>query len=384
VTSGPIVALTAHARSVAAPDRSGLAATLREALADGGLVIETCHRVEGYAAAANSAALAVLTVPAGSRLLRDTAAVRQAISVAVGRDSVMLGEDQVLHQVREAVDAARTDGGLDPTLERLFGTALRAGRRARSWRQGPSRSLATVALASIERSVGSVADRPLMIVGAGRMGQLAARTGRERGALLRIASRSRSAAEQLATETHGRTEPFDPGAAVAEVVAVIVALAGPWPIADDTQAALAESSAVVVDLSVPAAVPADLAGLLGARLVTADDLARAEWSLDPPEAVHLRRLDDLIDRATAEFLDWSAGHARRAVAAALAERVEQAREAELAVLWRRLPDADPETRAAIEGMTRHLAARLLREPLEQLGQDPNGRAERSVREAFAL
>jgi len=66
------------------------------------------------------------------------------------------------------------------------------------------------------------------------------------------------------------------------------------------------------------------------------------------------------------------------------QRAERAREAELVALWRRLPDADTETRAAIEGMTRHLAARLLREPLEQLGRDPDGEAERAVREAFAL
>jgi glutamyl-tRNA reductase len=358
---------------------------LRETLADGGLVIETCHRVEGYSAAPISARqLTHVAAPAGARLLRDDAAVRHAISVAVGRDSVMLGEDQVLHQVRGAVDEARAAGRLDPVLERLFATALHAGRRARSWRQGPERSLATTAMESIESAIGPLADRPLLIVGAGQMGRLAARAARERQARPRIANRSGAAAERLAAQTNGRRVPFDPGTAVAEVAGVIVALAGPWSIAEDTQAALARSGAVVVDLSVPGAVPDELARRLGPRLVTADDLARLEAATDSLDAGHLRRLDDLIDRASAEFLDWSAAHARRAVAAALAERAERAREAELVALWRRLPDADTETRAAIEGMTRHLAARLLREPLEQLGRDPDGEAERAVREAFAL
>ena len=66
------------------------------------------------------------------------------------------------------------------------------------------------------------------------------------------------------------------------------------------------------------------------------------------------------------------------------KRADREREAELAALWRRFPDLEPEARDAIEGMTRHLADRLLREPLERLGRDPDGRDERAVRDIFAL
>jgi hypothetical protein len=65
-------------------------------------------------------------------------------------------------------------------------------------------------------------------------------------------------------------------------------------------------------------------------------------------------------------------------------RADHEREAELAVLWQRLPDLPPEARATIEGMTRHLAQRLLREPLERLGRDSDGRDGRAVRDIFAL
>jgi hypothetical protein len=68
----------------------------------------------------------------------------------------------------------------------------------------------------------------------------------------------------------------------------------------------------------------------------------------------------------------------------LIERADRERQAELAALWRRLPDLEPEARGAIEGMTRHLADRLLREPLERLGRDTDGRDERVVRDIFAL
>jgi glutamyl-tRNA reductase len=66
------------------------------------------------------------------------------------------------------------------------------------------------------------------------------------------------------------------------------------------------------------------------------------------------------------------------------QRADRAREAELAALWRRFPDLEPEARDAIEGMTRHLADRLLREPLERLGRDADGRDGRAIRDIFAL
>jgi glutamyl-tRNA reductase len=78
------------------------------------------------------------------------------------------------------------------------------------------------------------------------------------------------------------------------------------------------------------------------------------------------------------------GRDGRAAAEALIKRADREREAELAVLWRRLPDLQPEARDAIEGMTRHLARRLLREPLERLGRDSDGHDERAVRDIFAL
>jgi glutamyl-tRNA reductase len=139
----------------------------------------------------------------------------------------------------------------------------------------------------------------------------------------------------------------------------------------------------VVDLSVPAAVPAALAQTLGARLITADALALVE-SEPASDDGPARRLDALIDRTTIEFLSWQKGRAGRSAAEALVERADREREAELAALWRRLPDLEPDARDAIEGMARHFADRLLREPLERLGRDTDGRAERAVRDTFAL
>jgi glutamyl-tRNA reductase len=138
----------------------------------------------------------------------------------------------------------------------------------------------------------------------------------------------------------------------------------------------------VVDLSVPSALPAALATGLGDRVVSADDLAvRAEGTatLTPDP-----RSDRLIDQTVQAFADWLARGDARSAADALVRHADLEREAELAALWKQLPSLQPEDRAAIERMTRHLAARLLRQPLQRLGRDADGVDGRAVRDLFAL
>jgi glutamyl-tRNA reductase len=323
-------------------------------------------------------------LPAGGRTLVGEAAIRHAIAVAVGRDSVVVGEDQILHQVRDSVDKARGDGRLHPVLERLFSLGLRAGRRARSWREETPRSLADVALSVIGQQAGPVGGREVLIVGAGKMGRLAVRAAVAAGASVSVANRSPERMIAIAAEAGARMEAFDPGPAIDRFAAVIVALAGPWKLDPATVASLGASSTIVVDLSVPAAVPAGLAASLGRRLVSADDLALAGAD---PVAVGDRsvaRVDELIDATTAEFCGWLEVREGRRAAAALAARADRERHAELDVLWRQLPDLETAERDAIDRMSRHLARRLLREPLERLGRDADGRHERAIRELFGL
>jgi glutamyl-tRNA reductase len=381
---GEIVAFVTHARDVPVRERQKFAERIRGL--PGALVLETCHRVELYTAAADAepASPGAIAPPEGGRVLRGAAAIRHALAVAAGRDSVVVGEDQVLHQLRLALGAVRAGGGLDPALERLFATALRTGRRARSWRQGPPRSLADVAVDLIGRSSGGLSRRELLVVGAGRMGRLAVTAGVAAGASVAVASRSADRAAELARATRTRVEDFDPRADAGAYVGIVVALGGPWAIGSEAIDTLGRARTLVVDLSVPAAVPEPLAIALGRRLTTADDLAHADRAAEPIPDRTLARLDSLIDRTADEFVRWLDGHERREAARALTERADREREAELAELWRRLPDLDPEARASIEGMSRHLAERLLREPLERLGADADGRHERAVRELWAL
>ena len=381
----PVVALVVHARDVPAPERSRFAARLRDEARTRALVLETCHRVEAYATEADQAEVAALadSLPPGGRVLRGPEAVRHAVAVAVGSDSVIIGEDQIIHQLRETLERTRSHGSLDPSIDRLFALALHAGRRARSWQPGHRPSLADIALRIVEERVGTLAGREVLVVGAGRMGDLAARAAVTAGASVSIANRSPERAHALAASLGGRTVPIDPGPSVAGYAAVLVAIGGPWELDASTAAALIESGTVVVDLSVPLAVPEASVAELGPRLITADGLARLDET-STHDGVRDPRIGPLVDRTVEEFLDWHARGDARAAAEALVRRADEEREAELAALWRKLPTLEPEAREAIDGMTRHLAARLLRQPLERLGRDTDGVDGPVVRDLFAL
>ena len=378
----PLAALSAHARDVAAVDRARLAEQLLRQPPAGVLLI-TCHRVEAYARADDPALeRASAVAPDGVRRLDEAASVRHLVGVAVGRDSAVLGEDQILHQLRGALEEARGREGLDPRLERLTTHALGAGRVARSWQQRRRRSLGDVAVATIHARAGR-AEGPLriLVVGAGTIGQLAVRSALAAGTRVTIANRTRERADALAATTGADTVAFDPGPLLGEVDGVVVAIDAAWSIGPEAATALIEGRAIVVDLAFPPAV-GSLATKLGDRYVSADALARAATEDETPALG--ARLDRLIERTVAAIEAWSDRDGSRETAAALVRRADDERARELARLWQRVPSLDDDTRAAIEDMTKHLADRLLRPPLERLGRDRDDRATAAIRDLFAL
>jgi len=373
-----LYAIVAHARGVPASERSELADGLRASRLAGSVLIETCHRVELYAAADVAPDVAP-DLPTGAKLLVGQAVVEHAVALAVGLRSAIVAEDQVLHQIREGVDAARQRGGVPADLNRLFDVALRAGRRGRSWFPARRPSLPDLALDLVDESL---TGQRVLVVGAGEMGRLAAMAAIARGAEVSIASRTPERASVLARQLHVTAAPLDPGPDASRLDGIIVALRGPWLIGEHTRAAIEGSPAWIVDLSAPPAVPSELSATPGRRSVSIDDLARQP---EPSREDGLvARLKALADQTVAEYLAWQGAESRRAIARGIAERAEELRSAELDELWRRLPSLPPQDRREIEQMTRHFAERLLREPMEQLGRDRDGRQERAARELFGL
>jgi glutamyl-tRNA reductase len=375
-----LAGLVLHAAAVPVGERTDYGARLA-ARAPDGLLLRTCHRVELYGQADAIAPLAA-DAPAGTIRLAGTDAARHLVRLAVGLESAVVAEDQVLHQLRRAMAEARSCGTLPLVVDRLADLALRSGRRARTWLPPGDRGLAEQAFGTLPVPAQDQAPAPVLVVGAGEMGARIVRAAARRGLPLVVASRTPERAAALAAGHGGRAVPFDPGPQVLGGAAcVVVALAGRWPLARPSIAALVEAETHIVDLSAPSALEPALARQLGPRLTTIDDLAVRAAA---PSRRLLERLERLVEETLADWHAWAAADRRRDLAQLLAERAEEVRQAELGALWRRLPDLEPDDRLEVERMARHLAERLLREPLEVLGGgDDEGRA-RAARELFRL
>jgi glutamyl-tRNA reductase len=256
------MALQAGASS--ADERARLASEVEEQIgrhADW-IVLSTCHRLEVYGFGSMPAVNSAIQIRAGED------AVRHAMRVAAGLESAIVGEDEILHQVRGALRQARESRSLDSRLQRLFETAIGAGRRARAGRTASSGNLAQKAVAWLgEKS--PLAGEPVLIVGAGRMASNLAHAARLAGARLTIASRDAAKAKRLAHVYDGSGMDLAGGANLApRTTAVAVAPAGPW----HELRALAGDLPPIADISAPSAIPAEIRSGLNGGFLGIDDL----------------------------------------------------------------------------------------------------------------
>jgi len=381
--SATVVALVAHARRVPSLRREAFAAELAALEpGPGAIVVHTCHRVELYITPAAWGDRPLPTLPAGGERLDDVEAARHLIAVACGLDSAVLGEDQIIHQLRETIADRHARLPLDPVLDRLFQAALHAGRRAHTWFGGSPRSLADLALDAIARRVGSLEGRTILIVGVGRMGRLAALATARRGARVVIANRTDDRANVLAHELDGESIPFGVDGALPPIDGAILAIGGTWPIGPLDAERLLAIDGLVTDLSSPPALEAEMQARLGARYVSVDDFAGGPASeLDDRLQ---RRLQTLISDTGRGYCQWL--RSRDAVPAiqAMAESAEGHRREELDWLLRRLGDLPDDDRQLIEQMSHRLVAGILHAPRAALNADTSGELERAARDLFEL
>ncbi|MHB8589450.1 MAG: NAD(P)-binding domain-containing protein [Candidatus Dormibacteraceae bacterium] len=257
--------MAVQAGTSSADERARLARAVEMRIGEHGgwIVLSTCHRVELY----GFGAMPDLETPS-KRVATGAEAVRHLIRVAAGLESTIVGEDEILHQVRDALRQARSSGPLDGRLQRLFETAIAAGRRARAGRTSAGGSLAQKAVAWLEQRV-KLDGRSVLVVGAGRMGSSLAHAARQAGADLTIASRDAIKADRLAQVYGGRGIDLAGAAQLApQSAAVAVALSGPWHEFQPEPGELPP----IADISAPAAIPTAIKARLDGGFLGIDDL----------------------------------------------------------------------------------------------------------------
>ena len=324
-------------------------------------------------------------------------AVRHLCRVAAGLDSMILGEPQILGQVTDAYEAALGHRAAGTILSTLFQTAIRAGKRARTETaisRNPA-SFSSVAIQLAEQVIGSLANRNVLIIGAGEMGELAVEALCARGVRhITVANRTQQRATELANRWGGQAARFEQLAeALMQSDIVIASTGAPHTIispalARDVTARRPSRPLIFIDIAVPRDVDPAVKDIPGVYVFDIDDLqARLEGSIAERQN-EIPRVEAIVDREVAGFETWLRGVEVMPVIADLRQKAEAIRQRELERTLRYLPDLDPQTREHIQHLSRSLVNKLLHEPTLRLraeaGDGHAARYAEAVRHLFGL
>jgi glutamyl-tRNA reductase len=349
-------------------DSKAAAALARELVGGGGecVCLSTCNRTELYVVGddAEERALTKLRAVGGDEVaalsyrLADHAAALHLFRVAAGLDSLVPGEGEILGQVRAAYEA----GTPGPLLNRLFHDALHAGKKARAQTtiaESPA-SVSSAGAALAQQVFGDLTGRRVLVVGAGKVGELAARSLTARGAeLVAVANRTDDRGDELARRFGARWVPLEQlrdEVALADVAVTCTSaigfLFGPADIADRKGRPL-----FVIDLAVPRDVDPAVNELDDCYLYDIDDLeAVVEASLSGRRR-EAERAEAIVAEEAERFRAWQASLDVVPTIASLRARAEAIRAAELSKA--KLTDAE---RATVDSITSQILNKLLHLP----------------------
>ena len=372
-----------------------------------GVILSTCNRTEVYTISkeAGTSTQDIWTFLAEFHSLEspsftphmyryeDREAIRHLFRVASGLDSMILGESQILGQVRDALTASASLSSPSMPLSRLFHYALRAGRRVREetdiGEKAPSVSDAGVKL--VHRVLGDTKSKSILLVGAGEAGRLVARALRNLGVEdFMVSNRTFSRAEELCQELHGRPIPFDHVMdSMKESDIVISSTDAPEVIF--TQDALADAMDArngrplfIFDLGVPRDIDPAAANLQGIHLFNIDDLdAKAEGNrLEREGSVPTAEI--IVEEEVDRFTRWWRSLDVAPLIIALRHEAEAIRKSEVEKVLRRWPDVTPEEQKAVEQLSRSIVNKLLHRPITSL-KDPRAAAHlQAIKELIQL
>jgi glutamyl-tRNA reductase len=323
----------------------------------------------------------------------DEAAISHLFEVAAGLDSTVIGEHEILGQVRDAWEVAQSEGGSRTTLNLVFRHALAVGKRVRS-ETAIGRGTTSISHAAVEMAtevLGGIEGRQVLVVGAGQMGDgITVALHRAGVASITVANRTPERGAELAARVGGHAIGFDDLRAAIEAADVVLTCTGAGtPVVEVADVAdRAGRALLVVDIAVPRDVVHEVGSLEGVTLLDLDDLR--EWArrgeaqrLAEAELVRAMVRDE-VDRVGAEATALQAAP----LVASLRAHAEEIRQAELARLERRLGRLDDAQRAAVEALTRGILQKLFHEPSvrlrEQAGTPQGERNAAAVADLFDL
>ncbi len=375
------------------------------------VVLSTCNRVEVYAYAerfhggyqdvreflARHGGMAPEDVADHLYAYHDADAVRHLFSVAAGLDSAVVGEHEILGQVRGAWDCAVSERTVGSALGALFRHAVEVGKRARS-ETSIGRGIASVSQAAValaDDRIGGVAGRTVLVVGAGEMAEGTVKSLVRAGASeIIVANRTHERAEQLAALCNGTVVRIEQLPDALERATVLVTSTGATELilqATDVATMAARRGdlpLVIVDIAVPRDVDPAAGRLKGVTLLNMDDIGEfIDGGLESRD----REVASVVEIVDAEVQRYRSITSAREVApliSALHRQAEEIRLAELERISAKLPELDAEQLAAVEALSKRIVNKMLHGPSTHLkeaaGRARGDRLAESLRDLYDL
>lgn len=358
-----------------------------EAGADECVIIQTCNRVEVYAAAKSPDEAAVLKQWAASAGLQDKElasvevdvgkdAVMHLMKLASGLDSLVVGEDQILGQVRRAFEFARANSYASANLAMVFDRALKVGSRVRTV-TGINKgnvSIASVAVNLADEYFDDMMTKKVMLIGSGEAASLVAKVLKRRGVDFMITSRTYERARSFSETVAGRPVRFEDAVAMFnELDLIFVATTAPYFLIthERMEAAMKERKGAVMifDLSNPRTVDEKVATIHGVKLINMDQIAelveknvrsRMKEVISAERIIgdEMKSVDSMMKRLKAE-----------PVVVSVFKSVDQIRERELKKALSMLAKSSPEQERIIEQLSYAIVEGILSTPMNYLRRE---------------
>jgi len=353
------------------------------------VILSTCNRTEIYAVVETlpggreslagflhaETGLATETLQEHAEFLADQEAIDHLFRVSAGLESLVLGEGQILSQVKEAYSKALETGAAGVLLDRLFRAAVTAGKRVRT-ETDIARGAVSVSSAAVElarHTFGDLTGASILLLGAGKMSELAAKLLSGYGIQeIRVANRTTETAEQLAKNVGGKAIAWiDLAPSLAQSDVIICCTGAPHYVlkASDLEPLIAgrERPMVFIDISVPRNLDPDLRQLSCVQLYDIDDLQSVADRNRSERAGIVDEVLAILADETAQFEDWVKNFRLTPMITSLRERIGSLRELELQRFWgKHADDFSPEQRAMVEEMTQALINKILHQPTAEL------------------
>ena len=325
----------------------------------------------------------------------DCLVAEHLFKVASGLDSMVIGEFEVLGQVKTALEYAENAGVVNLPLRRLFQDAIRTGRRVRE-ETGISKNALSVSSVAVELAVGAVGDlgnKNMLLIGAGDAGRLVAQAARDRGTChIKVASRTFERAATLACELNGSAVSFEqiiPELETSDLI--ITCTSAPHTLITPNHIACAMQNRngdpmVIVDISVPRNVAPEVGEMEHVFLYNIDDLNSISKKNRRLRESEKKKAEILIGAEVDKFNMWWQAFSARPVITALMDKANRIRTTQLDKTLKKLPPLNHEERFSLEKMTESIVTKLLKDPISLLKENTgnNGDLADSVRYLFRL